>query len=57
MAKRTVAELLNLPNGKFLHADDLLTRSEEEVFLVRRDLEELPNGRRRPLSVPFASKP
>jgi competence CoiA-like predicted nuclease len=41
MAKRTVTELLNLPDGKFLNADELLNRSEQDVFLVRRSLEEV----------------
>jgi competence CoiA-like predicted nuclease len=40
MARRTVKEILNLPDGKFFDADDILNRPEDEVFLERRKLEE-----------------
>ena len=49
MAKRTVTELLNLPDGKFLNADELLNRSEQEVFLVRRNLEEVAQRKEKTL--------
>jgi len=49
MAKRTVTELLNLPDGKFLNADELLNRSEQEVFLVRRKLEEVAQRKEKTL--------
>ena len=49
MAKRTVMELLNLPDGKFLDADKLLNRSEQEVFLVRRSLEEVAQRKEKTL--------
>lgn len=37
---RTVKDVLNLRDGKFIQADDFFNRSEEEVFQERRKLEE-----------------
>jgi competence CoiA-like predicted nuclease len=37
---RTVKEILNLLDGKFIQADEFFNRPEEEVFLDRRALEE-----------------
>jgi len=37
---RTVKEILNLLDGKFIQADEFFDRPEEEIFLDRRALEE-----------------
>lgn len=57
MAKRTVKDILNLPNGKFLDADEVFNRPEEEVFQERRKLEEAAQQHEKTLVCAICQQP